>query len=976
MTSAAEKPLSAPRRRAPIAITVAIIAALLVAFFVFAGFYSDYLWFDQLGYTGVLTTQWIAAIAMFLIGFAGMAVPVWAAIEISYRLRPVYAKLSSQVDRYQQVVEPLRRLATYGIPALFGLFGGVAAASRWQLALLWLNGVPSGTTDPQFHLDMSFYLFDLPFYRAVVAFASAVILIGLIATVVVAYLYGGIRVVSREVWISMAARVQISIMAGLYLLLQAVSLWLDQYTTLNDTGTLITGAAYTDVFATIPGRIILAGIAALVAVLFIVTAFTGRWRLPLVGTALLIVSSLIIGSLYPWIVQRFQVEPNAKQLETPYIQRNIDLTRDAYDVSNVEEEEYDATTTANPGALRQDAETTANIRIIDPSLVSDSVAQLEQFKQFYSFGKKLDVDRYTIDGKTQDAVVAVRELDLGGLDNAQSWVNNTVVYTHGYGMVAAYGNQRSASGEPVFFESGIPTSGALGKFEPRVYFGEQSPKYSIVGAPKGASPVELDYPSGTQGESQTYTTFDGDGGPKLDNVFKKLIYALKFQSEQIFLSDSVNNQSQILYDRDPLTRVEKVAPYLTLDSDPYPSVVDGKIVWIVDGYTTSANYPYSKTVSLSDTISDSVTPVQNYALDDINYIRNSVKATVDAYDGKVTLYSWDDKDPVLKTWQKIFPSTVKPMSDMSGDLMSHVRYPADLFKVQRAILGQYHVTNAGSFYSSEDAWVTPNDPQSTETSKTFQPPYYLTMQLPGQKEPSFSLYSTYIPRQGGEKSRNVLTGYLAVDADAGDTAGKRGDGYGKIKLLTLPKDDTVPGPGQVQNSFNSDPSVSSQINILKQGQTDVLNGNLLTLPVGGGLLYVQPVYVQSTGDTRFPLLQKVLVAFGDKIAFENTLDEALDVLFGGDSGAAAGDTGVPGDSGAGAGTGDTGTGSDTGSDGSTTPTTGDPAKDAQLRSFLNDAKQAMLDKDAALKAGDWTAYGAADAKLNSALASALALING
>ncbi|ROR81358.1 hypothetical protein SAMN06295974_0588 [Plantibacter flavus] len=974
MTSAAaEKPLSTQRRRAPIAITVAIIAALLIGFFVFSGFYADLLWFQQLGFTEVLTTQWIAAIAMFLVGFVGMALPVWLAIEIAYRTRPVYAKLSSQVDRYQQVVEPLRRLATYGIPALFGLFGGVAAASRWQLVLLWMNGTPSGTKDPQFNLDVSFYLFDLPFFQAVVAFSSAVVLIALIATAVVTYLYGGIRVVSREVWISMAARVQISVLAALYLILQAVSLWLDQYTTLNDTGTLITGASYTDVAATIPGRVILAGIALMVAVLFVVTAFTGRWRLPLVGTALLIVASLIVGSLYPWIVQRFQVEPNAKSLETPYIKRNIDMTRDAYGIAGVEEEEYAATTDATPGALRQDAETTANIRIIDPSLVSASVAQLEQFKQFYSFDKQLDVDRYNIDGKTQDAVVAVRELNVAGLDNSQSWINNTVVYTHGYGLVAAYGNQRSASGEPVFLESGIPTTGALGDFEPRVYFGEQSPDYSIVGAPKGADPVELDYPSGTQGESQTYTTFDGDGGPKLDNVFKKLVYALKFQSEQIFLSDSVNSQSQILYDRDPLTRVQKVAPYLTLDSDPYPSVVDGQIVWIVDGYTTSASYPYSKTVSLSDTISDSVTPAQNYALDDVNYIRNSVKATVNAYDGKVTLYSWDDQDPILKTWQKVFPSTVKPMSDMSGDLMSHVRYPADLFKVQRSVLGQYHVTNAGSFYSSEDAWVTPNDPQSTDTEKKYQPPYYLTMQLPEQDAPSFSLYSTFIPRQGGEQSRNVLTGYLAVDANAGAEDGKRSSDYGKIRLLTLPKDDTVPGPGQVQNTFDSDPSVSSQINILKQGQTEVLNGNLLTVPVGGGLLYVQPVYVKSTGDTSFPLLQKVLVAFGDQIAFEDTLDEALDVLFGGDSGADAGDTNVPGDSTTPPTDGtDTGGGTDTGS----TPSTGDPTVDAQIKTLLDQAKAAMVEKDAAMASGDWAAYGVADKKISDALAQALALLNG
>jgi hypothetical protein len=417
--------------------------------------------------------------------------------------------------------------------------------------------------------------------------------------------------------------------------------------------------------------------------------------------------------------------------------------------------------------------------------------------------------------------------------------------------------------------------------------------------------------------------------------------------------------AKIIFNKDPRQRVLKVAPFLKVDGDPYPIVVNGRIVWMVDGYTTMANYPYSERQSLSSLTTDSLTTTNRTATQpdsDINYIRNSVKATVDAYDGKVTLYAWDSSDPILKTWEKIFPATVKPMSDMSAALISHVRYPADLFKVQRSVLGQYHVTDAGSFYSRDDAWTTPNDPVSEASNPTLQPPYYLTMQMPGQTAPTFSLYSTFVPLATTESSRSILKGYLAVNADAGDTKGKKASDFGKLRLLTLPSSDTVPGPGQVQNNFNSDPGVSQQLNLLRQGKTDVISGNLLTLPVGGGLLYVQPVYVKSTGETSYPLLQKVLVAFGDKIAFQDTLDGALDVLFGGNSGATAGDTNA-------------GTGTASGT--TTTPATGTGSNPA-LEAALVDARQAILDRDAALKAGDWTAYGIADANLKKAVAQALA----
>ncbi|WP_344068632.1 UPF0182 family protein [Microbacterium sediminicola] len=954
MTTTPAPKKASPSRRI-IAITLAVLAALVVGFFVFVSLYTDWLWFAQLGYTQVLTTQWLARVVMFVVGFVGMALPVWVAIQLAYRLRPVYVRMSSQLDRYQEVIEPLRRLAMWGIPTFFGFFAGFAASTQWQTTWLWFNGVATDVTDPEFGLDTGFYLFAMPFYSALLGFVSAVLLVALLVTVVVSYLYGSVRIGQRELRISKAARIQIAIIAGLYVLVQAASLWLDRYITLVQTGDRITGPGYTTANAVIPGLAILSLSAVVVALLFFVTAVIGRWRFPLVGTAVLVIATIVVGIGYPWIVNTFQVQPNQFAYEQEYYQRNIDGTQAAYAVDGLEEMNFTAATDAEAGQLREDAETTAQIRIMDPAIIGPTVQQLEQFRSYYQFQDPLDVDRYEIDGVSQDTVVSVRELNIDQLGAAATWQNTSLVYTHGYGLVVAEGNNRTTEGEPVFLEQGIPTSGFLtdeGSFEPRVYFGENSPEYSIVGAPEGTTPVELDYPTGTDGSSDTKTTFSGDGGPSIGNVFNRLVYALKFQSEQILFSDYINDDSQILYDRDPAERVQKVAPYLQLDSDPYPSVVDGRIVWIIDAYTLSANYPYSSTVSLQEAISDSNTSLQRFGLDDINYIRNSVKATVDAYDGSVTLYAWDETDPILQAWQNVYPSTVKPVSEMSADLISHVRYPTDLFKVQRAILGVYHVSDAQSFYQRDNVWETPNDPQN---DTQLQPPYYLTMQMPGQDEPSYSMFTTFIPSSEAGTARNVLMGYLAVDSNAGSTAGVIGEGYGKLRLLVIDADTTVPGPGQVQNTFDADPVISSQINLLAQGQSEVRNGNLLTLPVGGGLLYVQPVFVQSSGATQLPTLQKVLVSFGNEIAFEDTLTEALDALFGGDAGADAGDDGIePVDP-----TIDDGTTDDGATDDGTTTD--------EYQAALDAAQQAMLARDEALRSGDLAAFAEADQALTDAV---------
>ena len=960
------------RRRLPLIITVVLLVAVLGGFFLFASLYTEVLWFDQVGYLEVLLTSWGGSVAMFLIGFVTMFIPVWLSITLAYRFRPVYAKLSNELDRYRQVIDPVRRVAMLGIPALLALFSGLGSANTWPQFLLWMNRQPFGSVDPEFGLDVGFYIFELPVYSSVIAYVSTIVVLSAVGAVATGFLYGSISITGREVRISRIMRVQLGVLGVLYFLVQALNLWLQQYEALvtASSGFLAFGAGFTEVTATIPARAIMAAIAVLVAVLFLVTAILGRWRLAVVGTALYIVSGLVLGLAYPGLIQRFQVDPSARTLEAQFIERNIDATRDAYGVSDIVEINYEASTDTSAGALRADAETTANIRIIDPALVTDAFAQLEQFRQYYRFPTYLDVGRYDVNGERTDTVLAVREINLDGL-NSQSWYNNTIVYTHGYGLVAAYGNQRTEDGQPRFIESGIPVSEVLGKYEPRIYFGENSPEYSIVGGPEGSIPLELDFPSGGEGNENNATyTFSGDGGPELDNLFKQLLYALKFQSEQIILSDAITSDSQILYDRHPATRVAKVAPYLTLDNDPYPAVVDGRLVWIVDGYTTSADYPYSTPVQVSQAIADTYRPAPQLAFDTVNYMRNAVKATVDAYSGEVVLYAWDTEDPLLVAWNKVFPTSLQPQSEMSEQLLDHIRYPSDLFKVQRNILGAYHVTDSGTFYSSEDEWVTPNDPISNPAAPRLQPAYYLTMQVPGSDSPSFSLYSTFIPRATGEASRNVLYGYLAANSDYGDD-------YGKLTLLRLPKQTTVPGPGQVQAQFDSDANVGQQLNLLRQGQTEVISGNLLTLPVGNGLLYVQPVYVRSTGDTSYPLLRKILVSFGEKIAFEDTLDQALDALFGGDSGAEAGDSdGAPGTVDAPAEPAtpapapETETETETESGTEADSDTGTEVPD-DLQSALADARQALVDREAAYRANDLVAAAEADRRLTDALSRAL-----
>ncbi|KGM13038.1 UPF0182 family membrane protein [Cellulomonas bogoriensis] len=997
------------RRRGALGPTIVVLVVLGILFMITANLWTEVLWYDALGYVEVIQVTWVTRGLLFLAGFLVMAAAVYAALAVAYRSRPVYAPSTPEqasLDQYREMIEPLRKLVMIAAPLVLGFFAGTAASAQWETVQLFLNGVEVGQADPQFGMDISFFMFTLPALRFVVSFLMAVAIIAGIAGVATQYLYGGLRLGGGGDMTTRAARVQIGVTAAVVMLLIAANYWLDRYSLLTssnpqggDLPVVRAGASYADVNAVMPARAILAGVAVLVAVLFLVAAVRGTWRLPAIGVGLMVVSAIAVGAVYPSIVQRFQVEPNAQALEAEFIQRNIDATRAAFGIDDVEVTPYNATLVAERGALREDAETTASIRLLDPAIVSPSFRQLQQNKQYYNFPDTLSVDRYTIDGESRDTVIAVRELNLAGLGADQrSWVNDHTVFTHGFGVVAAYGNTTAADGRPAFYQGGIPSEGSLGTYEPRIYFGQSSPSYSIVGAPEGTEPWELDFPDDDAPSGQVNTTFptqEVQAGPSIGNLWNQLLFAVKFGSEQILFSDRVTSESQILFDRDPRERVGKVAPYLTLDTRVYPAVVDERIVWIVDGYTTSDQYPYSSSRALEEVTTDALTMQSNaiaaLAPQQVNYVRNSVKATVDAYSGEVTLYAWDEEDPVLQTWQGIFPTKVAPISEVSGDLMSHLRYPEDLFKVQRNLLAEYHVDTAAEFYSGQDFWRNPQDPV---TEGLQQPPYYLTLQMPTQDEPTFSLTSTFIP--GGQTDRNVLTGFLAVDAEPGNEPGERRDGYGQLRLLELPRNTTVPGPGQVQNAFRSNPEVSQSLNVLQLGNSSVVSGNLLTLPVGGGLLYVQPVYVQASEGTRFPLLQRVLVAFGEEIGFAETLEEALDQVFQGDAGVEGVEPGA-----------DVEDVPDAPVEGETpddvvdgvevTPTepeetpdqdvTPDPAEteapqpttpaadgtpQARLDAALAEARDALVAGQEALADGDFAAYGAAQERLEAAVSAAIA----
>jgi len=854
--------------------------------------WTDWLWFDEVGYTRVFSGVLRTKVLLFLVFGLVMVGLIWGNLYLAYRTRPLMRANSMEqhaLDRYRVLLTPRIKLWLGVLAGFIGLFAGLAAEGHWSQWLLFVNGGKFGVKDPQFGADIGFYVFDYPFWRYLLDFGFAATTLAIIGSLAVHYLYGGVRLQGAGDRMTTAARVHLTTLIAVFVLLKAAAYVLDRRALLLDfnDGTDLYGAGYTDINALLPAKEILGYISVLVALAVVVFSNVRTRNLVWAGAslALLGIAAVAVGGVYPAAVQQFTVKPNVRDKEAPYIKHTIDGTLSAFGLDKVKPQAYPANTLTPPASLATDSSVVPSIRLLDPAVVSDAFTQFQQIRSFYDFNEQLDVDRYTVAGKLQDYVVGVREINYSKLSGQQTnWQNLHTVFTHGYGFVAAPANKLVCNGAPYFVSGGFlgehsgttgtPASGCFAESEqisaqePRVYYGELATNYVVVGKKSDAAgDTEFDRPAG---DSEQHFTYQGAGGVPVGSFGRRLLYALHYREGNFLLSDVFNDNSKLLYVRDPRDRVEKVAPFLTLDGDPYPAVVGGKIVWILDGYTTAATYPYSQRTDLAEATNDALTGVGGVAAqqkENINYIRNSVKATVDAYDGTVTLYNFDESDPVLKAWNKAFGGNlIKPKSAIPAELAAHFRYPEDLFKVQRDLLAKFHVSDPKEFNSGQDFWEVPDDParHGTAGSTGKQPPYYLLTQFPGEDASTFQLTAALTPT----KRQNL----------AALMTGRYVNGEPKLELLELPRENRIPGPGQAQQNMANDPDTRTSLNLLQgQGsQSQLVYGNLLSLPYAGGMLYVQPVYLKSTNVANpYPLMKKVLVSFGDQLGYADTLPQAI-----------------------------------------------------------------------------------------------------
>ena len=851
-------------------ISLAVVAAIIVLLIVLSslvGVYINWLWFGEVGFHNVYKTIVVTRLVLFLIFGVLMALIIGGNMFIAYLLRPPFRPMSAEqqnLERYRVMLEPRKRLILIAIMALAGLSAGLAASGDWRTWTLWRVGGSFGVKDPQFHMDISFFAWDYPVYRLMLGFGFTSVFFALLLSVAVHYLFGAIRLQTPGPKITLAARRHLTLLVFVFIVLKALAYWLDRYGLVYSGRGKVTGASYTDVNASLPAKTILFWIAVIIAAGVLASLWLKSAQLPAIGFGVLLVLSILISGIYPALIQQFSVKPNASDKEAVYISRNIQATRQAYSiVSNTSTSptgtvtyvDYATAPSPSTAALTPTNATVSNVRILDPNVVSPTFTQQQQLQNFYGFPVKLDVDRYSIGGVTRDYVVGVRELNADNLQGDQgNWINKRTVYTHGYGFVAAQANQ-DVTATNDYAEGDIPVTGPLTINRPQVYYGELVDDYAIVGA-KGSREYD--------GNQQT-TTYTGSGGISLNSFFTKLAFAIKYKETNFLLNDAVSSKNaNIMIIRDPRERIQKVAPFLTVDGDPYPVVVGGRIQWIVDAYTTMSNYPYSEKESLASLTSDTLTATSRTAAQanrQINYIRNSVKATVDAYDGTVHLYAWDPTDPVLKAWRKAFPGLVADKSTMPQDVSAHVRYPEDLFEVQRGLLAQYHVDNPVTFYNQRDKWTVPADPSNNTTN---QPPYYVLASDPSGKTAGAQFQLTTPMKVN---NRQNLAAFMSVDSDPGPN-------YGKMTVLRVPSGSVVAGPEQVYNNFNTTTTISKDITLLSGTGSTVIHGNLLTLPIGQTFLYVEPLYVQ--GSTNgFPILRRILVQYGGKIGYAASLSEAL-----------------------------------------------------------------------------------------------------
>ena len=896
-----------------------------------ATMWTDYLWYSSVDQVGVWTTLMFTRLWLVLAAALVAFAIVWVNLYLVDRISPRRGVMPGSPDeellmRYQTWVEPRSGRIRLGVSVFFGLLLGLGAAAWWEDWLLFIRGSSFGRTDPIFNHDIGLYVFDVPFMRDVFAWTFQLVLVLTLVVVAVHYLNGGINLQGPGKRTSSGVKAHVSILLAILAILKVAGYQLDKWDLLYSGRGQVFGASYTDVNAQVPALNLLIIISLVAAVILLVNLWFRGWTLPIVAVGLWLVTSIIVGGVYPALVQRLTVQPDEVNKESEYVAYNIEFTREAYGLADVELESFAAEPVLTSEDLEANASTISNIRLWDPGVLKETYQQLQNIVTYYDIGD-VDVDRYVIDGDVTQVMVSARELEEGGIPG-EGWVTERLVYTHGFGSVLSPANDVTVQGQPDLLVKDIPPVNLTDEpqltiEQPRIYFSDHAGTDYVIA---GTSQPEVDFPIGSSGADVATNSYDGTGGVEIGSFFDRVAWALRFGNLDTLISDRVSSGSKVLLERNIRSRIERLAPFLYGDADPYIVIADGRLKWVMDLYTITDRYPYSAPASTARLNQGAGLP------NDFNYIRNSVKAVVDAYDGTIDLYVIDPDDPIIQANMAIFPGVFRPASELPVEIIAHFRYPEDLFRVQTDQYQLYHMTNPDQFFTVSDPWQIARDPSTSPRpalrgryvdadGQEFDPmlPYYLLMTLPGEDRPSFLLMQPFTPR-----GRPNMVSFMVAKSGPLEE-------YGRIIEYGLPSDSQIDGPGQVGNFVNQDPAISAEFTLLGQGGSRVIQGNMLVIPIEQSLLYVQPIYISANDEAStsgIPEFKRVVVSFNGQIEMRNSLSEALTAVFGVAAGSSDG----------------------TGDGGTSTPPTG--TIEEQVVELLARADQAFMDADEAMRTGD------------------------
>jgi uncharacterized membrane protein (UPF0182 family) len=880
-------------RRRPLTVVVVVVAVVYLVLTALGTLWTDFLWFDSIGYASVWQRKWGMSIFLGAVGIAVAFLILWLSLRLVDRFSPRWAPfdLSEEeelIERFREWMEPRVRQVRFWVTSFLAVLLGLTVASWREDVFLFMNGKDFGVTDPIFGMDVGFYVFRLPLWSMIADWLFNALVLATLVVVISHYFNGGIRFTGRRFTVARGPKTHLSVMLALIALVRAVVYRLDMFELmLSDRGSFF-GPGYTDITARLPAYRLLILVALVAAVLFIVNIFRQGWTLAAVAVGSWVIVAVAAAAIYPAIVQRIQVVPAPLDKETEYLQHNLQFTRAAWGLDQVEVKPFAAAEDITAEDIAANQLTVDNLRIWAPSVLPLTYKNFQELRNYYNLSL-VDTDRYLRDGVPTQVMLAVRELEEQNLPR-DDWQNQRLIYTHGVGAVVNAAAVVNEDGQPEFLLKDVPPVVSVPQLEldqPRVYFGETYEPGRPVIVDTGDEPQEIDYP--LQGEGTEYNRYDGDAGVGLSDIWRKIAFAFRYRDLNLLISGEVRPESKVLVERNIRQIVEDVAPFLQVDTDPYPVILDGRILWVLDLYTTSTHYPYSQPLTR-----EAVGRLARSSMlrPGVNYMRNSVKAVVDAYDGDVTFYLNDPDDPIARAWAKTFPGLLRPASEMPAGLEDHLRYPQDLFRVQGQLYLEYHVTDYTELFSGNDAWSLPTDPStisrgtgngsellfgdddgSTSGSPGYRAeilPYYILTSLPGETDLSYLLLQPFTP-----STKPNMASFLVADSTPGR--------YGRLIDFRMPQGQLVDGTQQVGQRIEQDAEISQQFTLWDSQGSQVIKGDMLVVPIEDSLMYVQPIFLKAE-EGGFPEFRRVIVVYGDQVEWSETLEGALGLVFGGEGG--------------------------------------------------------------------------------------------